>query len=64
LKKQLEERNNQNIHTTIKQNSLDLTLISNEEELETLRETVDRLTVVRVFMFSSTIHSYISIGKS
>ncbi len=64
MKKQLEERNNQNIHTTIKQNSLDLTLISNEEELETLRETVDRLTVVRVFMFSSTIHSYISIGKS
>jgi len=50
LKKQLDEKNNQNINKTmienINQNSSDYIVVSNDGELVMLRESVDRLTTV------------------
>ncbi len=70
MKKQLDEKTNQNINKTmienINQNSSDYIVVSNDGELVMLRESVDRLTTVGflfdVFFFIS--FSYIYIGKS
>jgi hypothetical protein len=47
LKKQIEEKNNPNITQNHNQNSSDVNAIY--EELETLRETVNRLRTVSLF---------------
>jgi len=47
LKKQIEEKNNPNSGQNITQNSSDVNVIY--EELETLRETVNRLGAVSLF---------------
>ena len=58
LKKQVEDKDNQSINQTITENhndenSLDFNAIY--EELETLRETVNRLTTVGLFVFFDNI---------
>jgi chlorite dismutase len=67
LRKQLENRNHSNIDQAVQQNntqnSSDVVLVSNDKELEILRDTVERLTGVGVFMFSLPIHSRISYRK-
>ncbi len=68
MKKQLDEKTNQNINKTmienINQNSSDYIVVSNDGELVMLRESVDRLTTVG-FVFDVFFHYFLLyIGKS
>ncbi len=69
MKKQLDEKNNQNTNKTmlenINQNSSDYIVVSNDGELVMLRESIDRLTTVGfVFDVFFITFSYVYIGKS
>jgi hypothetical protein len=68
LKRQFEDKNSPNVDKTIIQNNhhnLSNSIFTpQDEELEVLQQTVDRLAAVGFFYFLSTIFSDISIGKS
>ena len=66
LKKQLEEKNNQNTDKTMSQNTnqnpSESSLVSNDHELETLREVVHRLSTVRYFCVFYFLRQYFFIN--